>query len=64
MESVDPARLERDLDGLEFPATRDELLRHVDARGLPYEVRATLERLPEATFETPAEVTEAVGVLT
>jgi len=45
-----PASLDRFLAEMEYPATRDDLLREATRDGLPAEDRALLQDLPEQNY--------------
>jgi hypothetical protein len=52
---------ERALSGVDFPASRSALLRAAqDKGGIDTEVPHILERIPDATYETPDDLFEAV----
>ncbi len=51
------------LEGVRYPTSRDELVSEAQRKGGDARVRSTLNRLPKRTFNTPAEVSEAIGQL-
>jgi hypothetical protein len=57
--AAEPADWERALEGLEFPAAKVAILRHVeDTGGLDHEVIEVLGRLPKHEYTTLDELTE------
>jgi hypothetical protein len=49
------------LRGVDYPATRDELLEVAEENGAPDEILDALEDLPDDEFESPIEVQEEIG---
>jgi hypothetical protein len=58
-----PIEVQAFLDGVSYPTRKGELLREAERSGAQREVRNTLERLPEERFQSPTEVSEAIGKL-
>jgi hypothetical protein len=56
-----PIQVQAFLDGLQYPADKEDLLREAGNAGA--EVRATIERLPDRHFEDPTDVSRAIGEL-
>jgi len=49
------------IQDLDYPATRDDILRMAKKSGADEEMRAALGKLPSTDFETPDEVSRALG---
>ena len=60
MAKLNPIEFQKALKGVEYPASKDDLLKACDNNGGNDDVRAALDKLPDKSFETPADVTEAV----
>lgn len=60
---ANPIEVQKFLDGVGYPAQTRELVEEARRQGANERVRATLERLPDERFETPTEVSEAIGRL-
>ena len=60
---VNPIEVQRFLKGVDYPASKAELLRQAEQAGADKQVRATLERLPEQQYQNPTDVSEAIGQL-
>jgi Protein of unknown function (DUF2795) len=60
-EKVNPIQVQKFLKGLDYPASKDELIQCAENEGADERVRAVLERLPEEEFGTPADVSKAIG---
>lgn len=56
-----PIEVERYLRGVEYPATKDELISTADDNDAPDEVIEALQTVAEEQFEGPDEVNEALG---
>lgn len=63
MASINPIQLQKHLKGMDYPASKDELLQQAQKNGADKNAIAVLERLPDEEYETPAEVSKAVGEL-
>lgn len=63
MSQVNPIQLQKYLKGVDYPANREALLANAKKMGADKSVYASLEQLPDEDFETPADVSEAVGKL-
>jgi hypothetical protein len=63
MSQVNPIQLQKYLKGVDYPANREALLANAKKMGADENVYASLEQLPDEDFETPADVSEAVGKL-
>jgi hypothetical protein len=59
--AVSPIEIQKFLKGVDYPASKSALLRIAGREGAGEDVRATLERLPDEAFESPAGVSEALG---
>jgi hypothetical protein len=62
-QKANPVDVQAFLDGVSYPTRKGDLVREAKRSGASKNVRATLERLPEERFESPTEVSEAVGKL-
>jgi hypothetical protein len=60
---ANPVEVQSFLDGVSYPTRKGELIREAERSGARSAVRSTLERLPEERFESPTEVSEAIGKL-
>ncbi len=61
MATVNPIQLQKYLKGLDYPARKADLIKKAQQEGADENVRATLDKLPDDSFETPADVSQAVG---
>jgi hypothetical protein len=61
MSKVNPIQVQRFLSGVDYPAPRDELVRTASEQGADDDVRDTLQQLPDREFESPADVSSAIG---
>ena len=59
--AVNPIQLQKFLKGVDYPATKEDLLESAERNGADEDVRTTLEQLPDEEYETPADVSQAVG---
>ncbi|MBX5490204.1 MAG: DUF2795 domain-containing protein [Chloroflexi bacterium] len=63
MAAVNPIQLQKFLKGVDYPASKQELIRHARQQGADESAMATLERLAEQEYRSPKEVSEAIGQL-
>ena len=63
MSQVNPIQLQKYLKGVDYPANREALLANAKKMGADENVCSSLEQLPDEDFETPADVSEAIGKL-
>jgi len=61
MAKVNPIELQKHLKGVDYPASKEELIEHAEQQGADEKIREILEQLPDEEYETPAEVSKAVG---
>lgn len=62
MAKINPIQLQKFLKGMDYPASKDELIEHARQNGADKEAISTLEQLPDdEEFQTPAAVSKAVG---
>ena len=63
MATVNPVQVQKFLGGLDYPVKKDQLLKRAQEQGADDNVRDTLQRLPEQSFNSPNDVSEAIGKL-
>src|SRR5258708_3134914 len=63
MASVNPIQVEKFLKGVDYPASKRDLVKHGQQRGGDQEVLETLKQLPDRTYEGPAGVSKAIGAM-
>lgn len=61
MAKVNPVQVQKFLKGMDYPANKQEVLHHAKQQGADENVCSTLEQLPDEDFETPADVSKAIG---
>ena len=59
--TVNPVQVEKFLKGVDYPATKEDLIRHAQQQGADQQVLESLKHLPDKTFEGPAGVSKAIG---
>jgi uncharacterized membrane protein len=63
-ETVNPVQVQKFLEGVDYPVSKEELIKKADQEGADKNVRLTLERLPDRVYNKPTDVSRAVGQLT
>jgi hypothetical protein len=64
MARVSPATLEKYLTGINYPCSRQELVNHARHQNAPQDVIQTLQNLPRDKFNSPVDISRAVGEMT
>jgi hypothetical protein len=63
VEKVNPIRVQKFLKGLDYPADKRSVIDHAEQQGADERIRGMLENLPEEEYQTPADVSQAIGKL-
>lgn len=61
MAKINPIQAQKYLKGIDYPVSKDDLLKHAQAGGADEELYRTLEQMPGNAFQTPADVSKAIG---
>jgi hypothetical protein len=61
MAKVNPIQVQKFLGGMNYPAKKDEIVDHAKSKGADENIMDTLKQLPDEDFETPADVSKAIG---
>lgn len=63
MEKVNPIQVQKFLKGIDYPASKDDVLATAKREGADENVMKMLEQLPDQRFQSPTAVSEAIGNL-
>ncbi|HZR40158.1 MAG TPA: DUF2795 domain-containing protein [Ktedonobacteraceae bacterium] len=63
MAKVNPIQMEKYLKGVDYPASKADLIKHAQQQGADEQVREVLNQLPDQRFTSPADVSKAVGTI-
>ena len=63
MDRANPVEVEKSLKGIDFPAKKEDLVKHAQQHGADQQVIETIKELPEEEFRSPIDVTKAIGEL-
>ncbi|HZP85686.1 MAG TPA: DUF2795 domain-containing protein [Burkholderiales bacterium] len=61
MSKINPVQVQKFLKGMDYPANKQQIVRKAQDEGADDNVRQMLDRLPDQDYETPAEVSKAIG---
>jgi hypothetical protein len=61
MARANPVEVEKSLKGIDFPAKKEDLVKHAQQHGANQEVLETLQALPKEDFYNAADVAKAIG---
>ena len=56
MADINPIQVQKALGGIDYPASKEELVKHAEEKGADEEVLSALKDLPDRKYETPADV--------
>lgn len=58
---VNPVQVQKFLEGVDYPASKGDLINNARQKGADQNVISTLEKLPDQTYNTPVDVSETLG---
>lgn len=61
MAKVTPIEIQKFLKGVDYPAAKEDLVQHAEDQGADENVLSILEEIADQEYETPAEVSKAIG---
>lgn len=61
MAKVNPIQVQKCLGGIDYPVGKDELVQRAEQQGADEVVCDLLQRLPMDRFNSPNDVSEAIG---
>ncbi len=61
MARVNPVQVQKFLGGIDYPVNKSDLVHYAVEHGADDNVRAVLQQLPNQTFNSPNDVSEAIG---
>lgn len=61
MARISPIQVQKHLKGIDYPFSKEDLLKYAQDNGADDELAAMLEELPDEDYETPADVSKAIG---
>lgn len=56
-----PIDLQKHLSGVDYPASKDDLIRTAEDQGADGDVLTAIRNLPDQQFDSPADVSKAYG---
>jgi hypothetical protein len=63
MAAINPIQLEKYLKGIDYPVSKADLLKQAEKNGADKQIQSTLEQLPDKSFDSPTDVSKAVGAI-
>jgi hypothetical protein len=58
---INPIEVQRHLSGIDYPASKDELIATAESNGAPQEIIDALQQMDGVHFEGPDDVMGALG---
>lgn len=59
--NANPVQVQKFLDNVDYPASKEDLISTARNEGADDNVIQTLQQIPDDQFQTPADVSEAIG---
>ena len=56
-----PAEVEKFLNGIDFPVSKQDLIQHAEDNGAPAEVLGVLDSMPDKQYGSAADVVKGIG---
>ncbi len=60
-QKASPSAVERYLKGIDYPATKEDLIEHAEDMGAPSDVMNVLRRMPDQDYDSPIDIAKGVG---
>ncbi|NWF58430.1 MAG: DUF2795 domain-containing protein [Fischerella sp.] len=61
MAKINPIQLQKHLKGVDYPASKQELIQRAQQQGADENAISVLQQLPDQEYKTPTDVSEAVS---
>lgn len=61
MAEANPAQIEKTLGGVDYPASKQDLINHAKKDGANNDVVQILGQIPDKKYNSPIDVSKAVG---
>ncbi len=61
MAGVNPIQVQKYLSGVNYPASKQDLVDKARQEGASQDVLQTIEKMPGQTYNSPNDVSEAIG---
>ena len=61
MARVSPIEAQKFLSGVDYPATREQIVEHAEREGADEEIRSALEQIPDREYDGPNAVSAELG---
>ena len=62
MARVNQVQLQKNLNEVNYPVSKKDLITHAEQKGVDEGVLRAFKQLPSQQYETPADVSKAIGV--
>lgn len=59
--AVSPAHIQKFLGGMDYPASKNDLVKHAKEKGADNSVISVLNELPSQEYNSAADVSKAIG---
>jgi hypothetical protein len=61
MANVNPIQVQKFLKGVDYPVSKEDPFKQAEQNGADKNIRETLQHLPDQQFDSPTDVTKALG---
>ncbi|MDT9683963.1 DUF2795 domain-containing protein [Streptomyces sp. TRM76323] len=59
--AVNPIEMQKNLGGVSYPASKDEIVRQAEEHGAGKKVMDALKSMPDKEYDSPAAINKEVG---
>ncbi len=63
MAKVTPVQLQKNLAGIVYPVSKQDMIRQAEEKGADEQILRALKQLPTQQYETPEDVSQALAAL-
>jgi hypothetical protein len=61
MAKANPIQIQKHLKGVDYPVSKQDPIAHAKQQGADKNAISTLEEMPDQQYESPTDVTKAIG---
>lgn len=61
MAKVNPIQLQKHLKGVDYPASKKDLIKYAKQQGADENTLSALQQIPDEEYESPTDVSKAIG---
>ena len=59
--ATNPVQVEKFLSGMDYPASKQDVVNYARGKGADENTLNTLQKMPGTSFDSPVDISEAIG---